>query len=172
MAHTHSVASQQTHSMWYTRAVSCRKQPEPNSAPHRGTVFIRALLPPCVLKTVSSPYLHKPYNWRLHPTYANTDTLWVCVRESLCEPATAGHSRTTLHFFFFFFLPDGRGKRQRWGRGCSSSTELMFNLQRFIDQQYVLLFAHFIAASRFVADWSLLWMRCCCFPGWPVYVWN
>lgn len=134
MAHTHSVASQQTHSMWYTRAVSCRKQPEPNSAPHRGTVFIRALLPPCVLKTVSSPYLHKPYNWRLHPTYANTDTLWVCVRESLCEPATAGHSRTALHFFFFFFYLMGEEKDRGEGgaaqvlqSSCLTSRDLLTN---------------------------------------------
>lgn len=40
----------------------------------------------------------------------------------------------------------------RVGAGVSNSTALRFNLQRFIDVQYVLLFAHFIAASFFAAD--------------------
>lgn len=152
------------------RAASCHKQPKTNSTLHRGTILIQAILPPCVLKTVSSPYLHKPHNSRLHPTYANTDSL--CVRE--CVPATTGHLPKQLvgHFFGldspdvlsdFYLMREG---------GYSYSTALRFNLQRFIDVQYVLLFAHFIAASCFVADRGPLWMRCCCFWGWPVYVWN
>lgn len=83
-----TVASQQTYCLWYMRAVSCRKQPKTNSTPHRGTILIQALLPPSVLKTVSSPYLHKPHNSRLHPSYANTDS--ECVTEY--APATTGHS--------------------------------------------------------------------------------
>lgn len=152
------------------RAASCRKQPKTNSTLHRGTILIQVLLPPCVLKTVSSPYLHKPHNSRLHPTYANTDC--VCVWESVYllpqdTPQTARRPFFGLYssdvLSDFYLMREG---------GCSNSTVLRFNLQRFIDVQYVLLFAHFIAASCFVADGGPLWMRCCCFRGWPVYVWN
>lgn len=45
-----TVASQQTYCLRYTRAASCRKQPETNSAAHRGTILIQALSLSCVLK--------------------------------------------------------------------------------------------------------------------------
>lgn len=97
------------------RAASCRKQPKTNSTPHRATILIQALHPPCVLKTVSSPYLHKPNNSRLHPTYANTHTLcvWVC--------RTLPKLLVCLYFLFFgsrqswctqWLLPDERGAAQ------------------------------------------------------------
>lgn len=71
---TQTVASQQTYCLRYMRAASCRKQPKSNPAAHRETILIQALLlPPGVLKTVSSPYLHKPNNLRLHPSTTNTD---------------------------------------------------------------------------------------------------
>lgn len=154
------------------RAASCRKQPKTNSTPHRGTILIQALPLPCVLKTVSSPYLHKPHNSRLHPTYANTDSVCVCERVCTCYHRTLPELlvchflvSTVLMYSVTFTWWEGGG-------GCSNSTALRFNLQRFIDVEYVLLFAHFIAASCFVADGGPLWMRCCCFWGWPVYVWN
>lgn len=99
------------------RAASCRKQPKTNSAPHRGTILIQALSLPCVLKTVSSLYLHKPHNSRLHPTYANTDS--VCACERVCVPATTGHSPNCSFAIFWsqqfwctqWLLPDDGGGR-------------------------------------------------------------
>lgn len=136
------------------RAASCRKQPETNSTPHRGTILIQALPLPCVLKTVSSPYLHKPHNSRLHPTYANTDCVCASVRESVCTCYTTGHSLNCSSAIFWSpdVLSDFYLMRGEEEGGCSNSTALRFNLQRFIDVQYVLLFARFIAASCFVAD--------------------
>lgn len=62
-------------------------------------------------------------------------------------PATTGHSPFCSVGFFGLVTPDGLGDFylpgvQRGlfcGRDGSISTELRFNLQRFIDAQYVLL---------------------------------
>lgn len=156
---TQTVASQQTYCLWYMRATSCRKQPKSNPAPHRETILIQALLlSPGVLKTVSSPYLHKPNNLRLRPSYLNTDCVWVCTRWTVLGVFFLLVSIVLMYSVTFTWL------------SCSDSTELRFNLQRFIDWQYVLLFAYFIAASCFVADGGplvnemllLLEMTCIC----------
>lgn len=68
--------------------------------------------------------------------------MYTCTHRTLHEPTGCLDSSDVLSDFY---LKQGVG-------GGSNSTALRFNLQRFIDLQYVLLFAHFIAASCFVAD--------------------
>lgn len=67
-----------------------------------------------------------------------------------------------------FYLKKGCWCWGGGGGGCTNSTAVRLNLQRFIDVQYVLVFAGFIAASSFVADrgppvnemWLLFGMTC------------
>lgn len=87
----------------------------------------------------------------------------VCV-EKECVPATAGHSpnRSLAIFsvltvlicsgFYLAILKWGVKARERLR--VLNSTELKFNLQRFIDGESAPLFAQFIAASFFC-------VRCC-----------
>ena len=137
-----TVASQQTYCLWYMRAASCRKQPKTNSTPHRGTILIQALLPPCVLKTVSSPYLHKPHNSRFHPTYANTDS--ECVRE--CVPATTGHSPDCSTAIFW--------SRQSW---C---TQWLLPDER--EGGGVVVAAQILQCSGLTSKDLLTYSTCCC----------
>lgn len=105
------------------RAASCRKQPKTNSTPHRGTILIQALPYPCVLKTVSSPYLHKPHNSRLHPTYANTGS--VC--ESVCVPATTGHSPNSSSAIFLVTTVPMYSVTLTWweGEGVGAAAQIL-----------------------------------------------
>lgn len=154
---TQTVASQQTYCLWYMRAASCRKQPKTKSAPHRGTILIQALFPPCVLKTVSSPYLHKAHNSRLHLTYANTDC--ECLQE--CIPATTGHSSRCPSAIFWsrqswctqWLLPD-----ERWGGGGGGG------LFKFYSTQFKppKIHRHTVCAAVCSFYWSLLF---CCWRG-------
>lgn len=83
-----------------------------------------------------------------------TQTVCVCERVCSCYNRTLPELlvclflvSTVLMYSDFYLMRGGGG-----GWLCSNSTALRFNLQRFIDVEYVLLFAHFIAASCFVAD--------------------
>lgn len=80
-----------------------------------------------------------------------------CARVCVCTCYHRTLPKQLVDHFFGHDSPDVLSdsylmRGRRGGGRCSNSTALRFNLQRFIDVQYVLLFAHFIAASCFVAD--------------------